>query len=265
MKPETHSARPIVGLPACEKFIPPNPFYAVGEKYIRAVAEGAGALPFLLPPLADWNDLEDLLARLNGLFITGSPSNVAPDRYGGPAAREGTPHDPARDATPLPLIRAALASGVPVLAVCRGIQELNVALGGSLHQHVHEVDGRFDHSEDKSAPIDEQYGPAHDVDLVPGGALAKLFEAERISVRSLHSQGIDRLADGLSVEARDDDGQIEAVRVEVAAVFAIAVQWHPEWHFWDNEQSRRLFEAFGDACQERARARTEKPRHEKLA
>ena len=122
--------RPIVGLPACEKFIPPNPFYAVGEKYIRAVAEGAGALPFMLPPLADWYNLEDLLARLDGLFITGSPSNVDPDRYGGPAAREGTLHDPARDATTLPLIRAALESGVPVLAVCRGIQELNVALGG---------------------------------------------------------------------------------------------------------------------------------------
>ncbi len=257
--------RPIVGLPACEKFIPPNPFYAVGEKYIRAVAEGAGALPFMLPPLADWYNLEDLLARLDGLFITGSPSNVDPDRYGGPAAREGTLHDPARDATTLPLIRAALESGVPVLAVCRGIQELNVALGGTLHQNVQEVPGRFDHREDKSAPIDEQYGPAHDVELVPGGVLANLFEAERISVGSLHSQGIDRLADGLSVEARADDGQIEAVRVEGATAFAIAVQWHPEWHFWDNDQSSRLFTAFGDACQVRARAGTNKSRHENLA
>ena len=251
--------RPIVGLPACEKFIAPHPFYAVGEKYIRAVAEGAGALPFMLPPLADWYDSEDLLARLDGLFITGSPSNVEPDRYGGVAAREGTLHDPARDATTLPLIRAALASGVPILAVCRGIQELNVALGGSLHQNVQEVPGRFDHRADKSATIDEQYGPAHDVALVPGGALANLFEAERIRVGSLHSQGIDRLGDGLSVEARADDGQIEAVRVDGAAAFAIAVQWHPEWQFRDNEQSRRLFAAFGDAC------RARHARHERLA
>lgn len=251
--------RPIVGLPACEKFIAPHPFYAVGEKYIRAVAEGAGALPFMLPPLADWYDSEDLLARLDGLFITGSPSNVEPDRYGGVAAREGTLHDPARDATTLPLIRAALASGVPILAVCRGIQELNVALGGSLHQNIQEVPGRFDHRADKSATIDEQYGPAHDVALVPGGALANLFEAERIRVGSLHSQGIDRLGDGLSVEARADDGQIEAVRVDGAAAFAIAVQWHPEWHFRDNEQSRRLFAAFGDAC------RARHARHERLA
>ena len=251
--------RPIVGLPACEKFIAPHPFYAVGEKYIRAVAEGAGALPFMLPPLADWYDSEDLLARLDGLFITGSPSNVEPDRYGGVAAREGTLHDPARDATTLPLIRAALASGVPILAVCRGIQELNVALGGSLHQNVQEVPGRFDHRADKSATIDAQYGPAHDVALVPGGALANLFEAERIRVGSLHSQGIDRLGDGLSVEARADDGPIEAVRVDGAAAFAIAVQWHPEWHFRDNEQSRRLFAAFGDAC------RARHARHERLA
>lgn len=245
----------MVGLPACVKFLPPHPYFAVGEKYVRAVADGSGALPFVLPPLADWYDMADVLARLDGLFITGSPSNVAPERYGGPPSRDGTVHDPARDATTLPLIRAALEDGVPILAVCRGIQELNVVHGGSLHQHVHEVAGRIDHLGDTTAPVEQQYGPAHDVNLARGGVLADLFAAERITVNSIHAQGIDRLGDGLTVEASADDGQIEAVRVDGAAAFAIGVQWHPEWHFDDNTQSRRLFAAFGDACRDRAQAR----------
>jgi putative glutamine amidotransferase len=251
MKQQRFFDRPVVGVPACVKFLPPHPYFAVGEKYVRAVADGAGALPFMLPPLGDWYDWDDLLGRLDGLFITGSPSNVEPARYGGPASREGTPHDPARDATNLPLIRAAIDAGVPLLAVCRGIQELNVAYGGSLHQHVQEVPGRFDHREDKSAPVEAQYGPAHEVELSPDGLLAALFETTRITVNSIHSQGVDRLGDRLVVEARSDDGQIEAVRVDGAAALALGVQWHPEWQFADNPESAKMFAAFGDACRAR--------------
>lgn len=240
--------RPVVGVTGCCKFIEPHPYYAVGEKYVRAVAEGCDALPFLIPPLADWYDLDALLERLDGILVTGSPSNVEPHLYGGPPARPGTLSDPVRDATNLPLIRAAIESGVPMLAICRGIQELNVAFGGSLHQHVEEVAGRNDHNPGRSAAVDVQYGPAHDVHLAPGGQLARLFGVDRITVNSIHSQGIDRLGKDLTVEATAPDGQIEAVSVAGANVFSLAVQWHPEWRFEDDPHSSALFGAFAAAC-----------------
>lgn len=242
---------PVVGIPCCARHIDPHPFHIVGDKYIRAVSDGAGALPLLIPALGDALDPAVTLPRLDGLLITGSPSNVHPDRYGGPASAAGTEHDPERDATTLPLIRAAVAAGVPVLAICRGLQELNVALGGTLHQKVHEVPGRHDHRADDSQPIDVQYGPAHPVFLTQGGYLTGLFETEEITVNSIHHQGIDRLAAGLTVEAVAADGQIEAVRATDPA-FAVAVQWHPEWRFADNPQSVKLFAAFGEAVRRHA-------------
>ena len=239
---------PLVGVTSCVKTRDEVHFHSVGEKYVDAVVAGAAAVPVLIPALG---------ARLDGLMATGSPSNVDPALYGGPPPREGNEADPARDATSLPLIRAALAQGVPLLCICRGLQELNVALGGSLHQHVHEVAGRFDHRSDKTRPLRERYGIAHPIRLTPGGALQHLFDgAERIEVNSLHGQGIDRLADGLTVEALAEDGTIEAVSVKGAAGFALAVQWHPEWAVLDNPWSRRLFAAFGAAARARAAART---------
>ncbi len=255
--------RPVVGIPACSKFFDPHPFYAVGEKYVDAVADGADTTPLLIPPLGPRHDEPSLVASLDGLFLSGSPSNVWPDHYGGPASKDGTLHDHARDSTTLPLIRAALGAGMPLLAVCRGIQELNVALGGTLHQEVHEQPGRDDHREPKGEPLDIMYGPAHAVDLVAGGALATLFGCTTLTVNSLHSQGIDRLADGLVVEATAHDGQIEAVRVVDAPAFAIGVQWHPEWQFAEDPASRTLFRAFGAACRayaaDKAKFRTANP------
>jgi putative glutamine amidotransferase len=248
---------PLVGVTACLKSRDEVHFHSVGDKYVDGVVAGAAAVPVLIPALGQRLDPEDLVARLDGLMATGSPSNVDPAIYGGPPAREGNEADPARDATSLPLIRAALAQGVPLLCICRGLQELNVALGGSLHQHVHEVTGRFDHRSDKSKPLRKRYGIAHPIRLTPGGVLQKLFDgAERIEVNSLHGQGIDRLADRLAVEAVADDGTIEAVSVKGAAGFALAVQWHPEWAVLDNPWSRRLFAAFGAATRARAAART---------
>ncbi|NNG05629.1 MAG: gamma-glutamyl-gamma-aminobutyrate hydrolase family protein [Inquilinus sp.] len=243
--------RPLVGIPCCTRMLDPHPFHVVGDKFIRAVAEGADALPLLIPALGDWYDPATLVDHLDGLLVTGSPSNVEPHHYGGTASRPGTMHDPERDRTTLSLIRAALAAGLPLLAICRGIQEINVALGGTLHQEVHAVPGRIDHRADESKSLDRQYGPAHPVRLTEGGVLAGVFGTEQIVVNSIHGQGIDRLADGLAVEAIAEDGQIEAVRVVDAPQFAVAVQWHPEWQFWENPQSTALFAAFGATVRRR--------------
>jgi putative glutamine amidotransferase len=247
---------PLVGVTSCLKSRDEVHFHSVGDKYVDAVFTGAAAIPVLIPALGERLDPDDLLARVDGLMVTGSPSNVDPAQYGGPPAREGNEADPARDATTLPLIRSALGLGVPLLCICRGLQELNVALGGSLHQHVHELSGRFDHRSDKTKPLRERYGLAHPIRLTSGGALKALFDgAERIEVNSLHGQGIDRLADRLAVEATADDGTIEAVSVRDAKGFALAVQWHPEWAVLENPWSRRLFAAFGDAARARAAQR----------
>lgn len=228
-----------------------HPFHVVGDKYARAVLDAAGGLPLLIPALAEELGLDELLERLDGVMFTGSHSNVEPHHYSGPPSDPGTLHDPARDATTLPLIRKAVAAGVPVLGICRGFQEMNVAFGGTLHQKVHEVEGRHDHREDTSLELDVQYGPAHEVVLEPGGSLQALTGQNRIQVNSLHSQGVDRLGPGLAVEARALDGLIEAFRVEHAKSFAVAVQWHPEWKAMNNPFSRALFAAFGAAARER--------------
>ncbi|MEQ8965793.1 MAG: gamma-glutamyl-gamma-aminobutyrate hydrolase family protein [Azospirillaceae bacterium] len=248
-------AIPVVGVPACVKTIDPHPFHVAGDKYVRAIAGGAEALPLVIPSLGDMIDPAEVIPRLDGLLLTGSPSNVEPHRYAGPPSREGTLHDPARDAAIFPLIDAALEAGLPILAICRGIQELNVALGGTLHQEVHHVDGRDDHRADESRPVEEQYGPAHTVRLTKGGHLARLFDAEVITVNSIHSQGIDTLAPGLSVEAVAPDGQVEAVRLDTARGFCLGVQWHPEWRYEENPQSRILFRTFGAAVRAYATAR----------
>jgi putative glutamine amidotransferase len=227
----------------------------VGEKYARAVMEAAGGAPLLIPALAEELRFDELLERLDGLLFTGSPSNVEPQRYRGPPSDPGTLHDPARDATTLPLIRKAVAAGVPVFGICRGFQEMNVAFGGTLHQKLHEVPGFLDHRDDEAQPLEVQYGPAHDVTLEPGGVLRSLASSDQVRVNSLHSQGIERLGDELAVEARAPDGVIEAFRVKHAGRFALAVQWHPEWQVMSNPFSRALFAAFGEASRERAQSK----------
>jgi putative glutamine amidotransferase len=227
----------------------------VGEKYARAVLEAAGAAPVLIPALAEELRFAELLERLDGLVFTGSPSNVEPHHYQGTPSDPGTLHDPARDATTLPLIRQAVQAGVPVFGICRGFQEMNVAFGGTLHQKLHELPGRLDHRDDESQPLEVQYGPAHDVALEPGGVLRALAAGDRVRVNSLHSQGIDRLGEGLAVEARAPDGVVEAFRVLAATRFALAVQWHPEWQVMSNPFSRALFAAFGRAASERAQSK----------
>jgi putative glutamine amidotransferase len=246
-------ARPLIGIPADRRMVGRHPFHMVGEKYARAVIDAAGAAPLLIPSLAEELGFEELIERLDGLLFTGSPSNVEPHHYDGPPSAPGTLHDPARDATTLPLIRHAVDSGVPVFGICRGFQEMNVAFGGTLHQKLHEVPGLLDHRDDETQPLEVQYGPAHDVILEPGGLLRSLADGDRIRVNSLHSQGIERLGPPLAVEARAPDGVIEAFRVRAATTFALAVQWHPEWKVLTNPFSRALFAAFGKAAAERSR------------
>jgi putative glutamine amidotransferase len=232
-----------------------HPFHGVGEKYARAVLEAADAVPLLIPAMAREMGMDELIERLDGIVFTGSPSNVEPHHYQGPPSAPGTLHDPARDAMTLPLIRKAVGAGVPILGICRGFQEINVAFGGTLHQKLHEVPGHLDHRDDDAQPLEVQYGPAHDVTLEPGGVLRSLAGTDHLRVNSLHSQGVERLAPDLAIEARAPDGLVEAFRVASAERFALAVQWHPEWKVMDNPFSRALFAAFGTASRDRAQAR----------
>jgi putative glutamine amidotransferase len=241
------SRPPIVGFPCDYRMLGKHPFHMVGEKYILAVRDGAGAMPLLIPVLDPAIPADNILASVDGLLFTGSLSNVSPRHYGGVAPREGVLQDERRDSTALTLLNAAIRKGVPVLCLCRGFQELNVALGGTLHQHVHEVPGRSDHREDAQAPLDVQYGPAHKVEVPPDGLLAKLVAAKSFDVNSLHSQGIDKLAPLLHADAVAPDGQIEAVSMPSAKGFVLGVQWHPEWRWSENLVSRAIFSAFGQA------------------
>lgn len=243
------SAKPVIGIPADRRILEPHPFHIVGEKYITAIVDAAGAVPLMVPALGGRVPSDDVLDALDGLFLTGSPSNVEPYHYGGTASRPGTLHDAERDATTLPLIARALERGVPLMAVCRGFQELNVALGGTLHQHVHEMPGYHEHRENPDDPLDVQYGPAHAVTLVEGGLLRRLAGEPTVTVNSLHSQAVARLAEGVTVEAVADDGLVEAFRVDTVP-FALAVQWHPEWQATRNPFSAAVFEAFGAACRD---------------
>jgi putative glutamine amidotransferase len=239
---------PIIGIPCCLRSINERPFHTVSERYPHAVIDAAGCLPVLIPSTGPKVDCSALLDRLDGLLLTGSPSNVEPDHYGGPPSQEGTLHDPDRDATTLPLIREAVRRDLPILAICRGIQELNVALGGTLYQRIFEMPGRFNHRRRKGPmTLDERYGPAHGVALTPAGFLARLAGAAEIMVNSLHGQGIDRPAPDLFVEAVAPDGQIEAVSLP-GARFVVGVQWHPEYKPLENPFSRALFAAFAQAC-----------------
>jgi putative glutamine amidotransferase len=243
--------RPIVIVPSCVKDIGYHPYFATQVKYVQAVIDGANCMPLVLPAIGDAMDLDGLLRTVDGVMLTGSPSNVHPSHFGQEVHNPSLPLDPARDATTLPLIRAVVERGIPLLSICRGAQEINVALGGSLHQAVHEVPGMMDHRDDSSKPPDEQYAPAHPVRISAGGRMAQILGgATEIMVNSLHGQGIDRLAPGLRVEARAEDGLVEAYSVEGAAGFTLALQWHPEWRITENPDSMKLFAAFGAACRE---------------
>lgn len=222
-------------------------WHAAPEQYLRAALDVAGVLPLLVPAFGSGVDVASLLTRVDGVLVTGSKSNVHPSLYDVAPSERHEPYDQERDATSLPVIRAAIETGVPLLAICRGIQELNVALGGSLLTEIQEQEGRRDHRAADSQHHDERFAIVHDVVPKAGGCLAAIVGAEPVAVNSLHRQSIDRLAPRLATEALADDGTIEAVSVIDAPGFALGVQWHPEYWAASDTPSRQLFEAFGDA------------------
>ena len=242
---------PIVLVPACTRQVAGYPYYAAQIKYVDAVVRGAFCAPLVLPALGEALDLDAVLAVCDGVMLTGSASNIHPGHYGQHVYDPELPQDPARDATTLPLIRAAVARGIPILAVCRGFQEMNVALGGSLYQAVQQVAGKMDHRENPNLSLDEQYAPAHRITLAPGGILQKILGGgAETMVNSLHGQGVDRLAPGIAIEATSDDGLVEAFSLPSAPGFTLALQWHPEWRLLENPDSIKMFGAFGDACRQ---------------
>jgi putative glutamine amidotransferase len=230
--------------------------YSALDGYVRAVASAAGALPLLLPACPDALDSEALVEAVDGILLTGSPSNVAAEHYGAAPLPAATMQDPARDATVLALLPRLIAAGMPLLGICRGFQELNVVYGGTLERAVHAQPGRLDHREgDHARPIAQWYEDRHAIHVVPGGRLAAIAPDSTCRVNSLHHQGIERLGDGLRVEATAPDGLVEALSVAAAPQFTLAVQWHPEMRVADCALSRRIFAAFGQACAQRARSR----------
>ena len=243
------SRKPLIGVSACTKQIGHHSFHIAGDKYLRAAA--IAGVPLVIPALDELIDPATLLESFDGLLFTGSPSNVEPHHYGGPASEPGTHHDPFRDRLTLPLIRAAVDAGIPVFGICRGFQEMNVAFGGSLHQKVHEAGPYQDHRERPDDPLEVQYGLSHALHVQPGGLLERLGLPAQIQVNSVHGQGVERLGAGLRIEALAPDGLIEAFSVEAAQSFALGVQWHQELFTPQDHPGNRIFGAFVRAAGER--------------
>ncbi len=231
-------------------------WHAVPRQYIEAAVADAGVFPVLVPSFGDRLDLDQLLDSVDGVMVTGSRSNVHPSLYGEEATEANGPYDPDRDATTLPLIRKAIDRGVPLLAICRGIQELNVALGGTLIAEIQEREGSLDHRAPAGAGQDERFAIRQNVSIKPGSCLAGVFGAGEIKVNSVHRQAVGRLGDRLQVEAVAEDNTVEAVSVKDARAFAVGVQWHPEYWVKSDSNSARIFRAFGDAARAHALART---------
>ncbi len=256
--------RPLIGIPCCMKafgaFAMPN--HAVSDHYIKVVLGPIGGIPILVPAAGSAVAAE-VLPRLDGLMLTGSRSNVAPGLYAGPPHLEGTPEDPARDSTTIPLILGALERGLPVFAICRGFQELNVALGGTLDQRIQDLPGRMDHSTPSDQALPKvRTGKAHAVRVAADGVLARQWQGldwspASVPVNSLHNQGVAQVASRLVPEAWAPDGTVEAGRVEGARGLALGVQWHPEYDWAEDALSRRLFESFGEAARRYAAKRFE--------
>ena len=248
--------KPLVWLPACHRHLDlsdPGGYTVLADRYAAAVT-ALGLQPVLFP-LAEAEDVPCLLPMVDGVLLTGSPSNVEATHFGA-TARPTDLLDPRRDRLTMRLVREALAGAVPLFGVCRGLQEMNVALGGSLYQALHDQAGMLDHREPEDEDLAVQFAERHEVLLEPGSAFARWAGGTRAFVNSLHGQGIKRLGGGLVAEARAPDGLVEGVRVLGAPAFAFGVQWHPEWRHALHPFYERTLQAFADACRERFASRT---------
>ncbi len=248
--------KPVVAIPADFRTFDGNVWHATPHQYVRAAVEGSGVMTFLVPALESGNDADEILDRVDGVLVSGSRTNVHPSLYGKEATESDGPFDPGRDATSLPLIRRALERGIPLLAICRGIQELNVALGGTLASEIQDMPGIWDHRKPDVSELDVAYGIRQNVIIKEGSCLASVLGAGEVQVNSLHRQAISRAAPRLAVEAVAEDGTIEAVSVIDAKAFAVGVQWHPEYWVGKDGPSSTLFQAFGDAVRTYAASKT---------
>lgn len=239
--------KPLIGITCCSNKLGIHDFQMVADKYIRAVVTGSDVIPVLLPALGE--SMLELLPHLDGLYLTGSYSNMEPHHYGAKELGVEMARDPRRDHTNLALVKKAVAMKMPVLGVCRGFQEMNVALGGTLHQQVYTLEGMIEHREDKSLSLEQQYAVAHSIELNPRGLLARLMKGElHQQINSLHGQGVERLAPSLQVEASAPDGLVEAFSLANNASYYLGLQWHPEWQLENHPFYMEIFNSFGRAC-----------------
>jgi putative glutamine amidotransferase len=242
--------KPLVWLPACHRNLDlsdPGGYTVLADRYAAAVT-ALGLQPVLFP-MAEADDIACLLPLVNGVLLTGSPSNVEATHFGATALATDL-LDPRRDKLTMRLVREALNGSVPLFGVCRGLQEINVALGGSLHQTLHDQPGMMDHREPDDPDLAVQFAERHEVLLEAGSAFAQWAGGNRAFVNSLHGQGIKRLGEGLVAEAHAPDGLVEGVRVMGAPAFAYGVQWHPEWRHEKHPFYERTLQAFAQACRE---------------
>lgn len=239
--------RPVIGIIACNRQLGPEAAQSVINRYVVASLTYAECSGLIVPALPDLVDAADVAARLDALLLTGSPSNVAPARYGDDDPGAG-PFDSDRDEMTARLTRAMLDRGRPVFGICRGFQELNVVLGGTLRRDVSADGVDLPHHAPAEAELDAMFAHTHPVTLTPGGVLSGLYGDDTLTVNSVHYQGIDQPAPGLVVEARAADGLIEAFSATVNNAPVVAVQWHPEWRTQDNPASRDWFAMLGRAA-----------------
>lgn len=251
--------RPLIGVSAnaMEALHRRHLVHATAERNIHSLLKMVDCIPVLLPPMGTAVDVAELVSRMDGFVLTGGRANVEPHHYDGPAFPPDEPIDPGRDALVLPLVRACIAAHVPVFGICRGIQEINVALGGSLHYRIHQLSGKNDHRRPQREDIstEEVFRLNHMVKLTPGGLFQSLTGHDEMMVNSLHGQGVDRLGEGLVVEATSPDGVVEGLRYNDYTQFIVGVQWHAEWQPEKHALSRALYRAFGKAAQARAARR----------
>jgi putative glutamine amidotransferase len=237
--------RPLIGVLCDRRLVGAADVQLVTERYLKAVIRHADVDAVLLPALPEFQDARRILRRLDGLFLTGSPSNVDPARYADPAGDAAGPFDPARDETALALIGEAIDRAKPVFGVCRGFQEVNVAFGGSLQRDLAHDARDLKHHTPPDVDYQAMFAHSHPIALTPGGVLEQAFGASEIEVNSVHFQGIETLGKGLAVEARAPDGVIEAIRAEATPAPVLAVQWHPEWQAEASPASLDYFHLFG--------------------
>ncbi|MEM9096601.1 MAG: gamma-glutamyl-gamma-aminobutyrate hydrolase family protein [Pseudomonadota bacterium] len=246
--------KPLIGVIATHRIVE-NTYavQAVGTRNLEALRDVIGAQPLLIPGMPETQDIPQLLEVFDGFLLTGGRPNVHPTEYGHDPSPAYEPYDQGRDAVALELVRAAVEKATPVLGICRGIQEMNVAYGGTLHPEIRDLPGRMNHRMPKGE-TDEAviFRLRHPIHLTPGGVFAEMFGAEEVLVNSLHGQGILEPGERVIVEGHADDGTPEAIRIDGAPGFALGVQWHAEYDAAGNAVNRALFEAFGAAIQKRS-------------